>query len=98
MIANRPNWMRVSTEDTKLYVAGVFSERRWCRKWISKTAHGGVSFISVNTPECQGEGRFVVHPASAESFGNLTMAHPELLSEHIAGFMRSLGDEASQRF
>jgi len=43
------------------------------------------------------EGRFVVQPASAESFGHLTMAHPELWSEYVAEFMRSLGDEASQR-
>jgi homoserine O-acetyltransferase len=40
------------------------------------------------------EGRFIVQPASAESFGHLTMAHPELWSEHVAEFMRSLGDEA----
>jgi homoserine O-acetyltransferase len=42
------------------------------------------------------EGRFVVQPGSAESFGHLTMAHPELWSEHVAEFMRSLGDEALQ--
>jgi homoserine O-acetyltransferase/O-succinyltransferase len=40
------------------------------------------------------DGRFIVQPASAESFGHLTMAHPELWSEHVAEFMRSLGDEA----
>jgi homoserine O-acetyltransferase len=40
------------------------------------------------------EGRFIVQPASAESFGHLTMAYPELWSEHVAQFMRSLGDEA----
>jgi homoserine O-acetyltransferase len=42
------------------------------------------------------EGRFVVQPGSAESFGHLTMAHPELWSEHVAEFMQSLGDEALQ--
>ena len=42
------------------------------------------------------EGRFVVQPGSAESFGHLTMTHPELWSEHVAEFMRSLGDEALQ--
>jgi homoserine O-acetyltransferase/O-succinyltransferase len=40
------------------------------------------------------EGGFIVQPASAESFGHLTMAHPELWSEHVAELMRSLGDEA----
>jgi homoserine O-acetyltransferase len=42
------------------------------------------------------EGRFIVQPGSPESFGHLTMAHPELWSEHVAEFMRSLGDEALQ--
>jgi homoserine O-acetyltransferase/O-succinyltransferase len=42
------------------------------------------------------KGRFIVQPGSAESFGHLTMAHPELWSEHVAEFMRSLGDEALQ--
>jgi homoserine O-acetyltransferase len=40
------------------------------------------------------EGRFIIQPGSAESFGHLTMAHPELWSEHVAEFMRSLGDHA----
>jgi len=40
------------------------------------------------------DGRFIVQPASKESLGHLTMAHPELWSEHVAEFMRSLGDEA----
>ena len=39
------------------------------------------------------EGRFIVQPSSAESRGHLTMAHPELWSEHVAEFMRSLGHE-----
>jgi homoserine O-acetyltransferase len=43
------------------------------------------------------EGRFIVQPGSAESFGHLTMAHPELWSEHVAQFMRWLGDETGQR-
>ena len=42
------------------------------------------------------QGRFIVQPASAESLGHLTMAHPELWSEHVAEFMRSLGDKALQ--
>lgn len=42
------------------------------------------------------EGRFIVQPASAESCGHLTMAHPELWSEHVAEFMESLGDKPSQ--
>jgi hypothetical protein len=37
------------------------------------------------------EGRFIVQPASAESCGHLTMAHPKLWSERVAEFMRSLG-------
>ena len=39
-------------------------------------------------------GRFIVQPASARSLGHLTMAHPELWSEHVAEFMRWLGDGA----
>jgi homoserine O-acetyltransferase len=39
------------------------------------------------------EGRFIVQPSSAESRGHLTMAHLELWSEHVAEFMRSLGNE-----
>jgi homoserine O-acetyltransferase len=39
------------------------------------------------------QGRFVVQPGSAESFGHLTMAHPELWSKHVAEFMRGLEDK-----
>src|SRR5579863_6793931 len=39
-------------------------------------------------------GRFIVQPASARSLGHLTMAHPELWSEHVAEFMRWLGEGA----
>jgi homoserine O-acetyltransferase len=39
-------------------------------------------------------GRFTVQPASARSLGHLTMAHPELWSEHVAEFMRWLGEGA----
>src|SRR6202162_3279536 len=42
------------------------------------------------------EALFIVQSGSAESVGHLTMAHPELWSEHVAEFMRSLGDEALQ--
>jgi len=47
------------------------------------------------TPKVR-EGRFIVQSASAESCGHLTMAHPELWSEHVTEFMRSLGDEVLQ--
>jgi homoserine O-acetyltransferase len=40
------------------------------------------------------EGQFIVQPGSSGSFGHLTMAHPELWSEHVAEFMQSLGDDA----
>jgi homoserine O-acetyltransferase/O-succinyltransferase len=39
------------------------------------------------------EGRFVVQSGSAESFGHLSMAHPELWAEHVAEFLRWLGDD-----
>jgi homoserine O-acetyltransferase/O-succinyltransferase len=39
-------------------------------------------------------GRFIIQAASAKSLGHLTMAHPELWSEHVAEFMQSLGDGA----
>jgi homoserine O-acetyltransferase/O-succinyltransferase len=42
------------------------------------------------------EGRFVVQPGSAESFGHLTMAHPDLWSEHVAEFMQSPEDHTLQ--
>jgi homoserine O-acetyltransferase/O-succinyltransferase len=42
------------------------------------------------------EGRLIVRPGSAESSGHLTMAHPEPWSEHVAEFLRSLGDEVAQ--
>jgi homoserine O-acetyltransferase len=38
-------------------------------------------------------GRAVVQPGSDKSFGHLTMAHPELWANHVADFMRELGDE-----
>jgi homoserine O-acetyltransferase/O-succinyltransferase len=37
-------------------------------------------------------GRFIIQEGSETSFGHLTMAHPELWSQHVAGFMRELGD------
>jgi homoserine O-acetyltransferase len=36
--------------------------------------------------------RYVVQPGTSTSFGHLTMAHPELWSQHVATFMRELGD------
>jgi homoserine O-acetyltransferase/O-succinyltransferase len=38
-------------------------------------------------------GRAVVQAGSEKSFGHLTMAHPELWANHVADFMRELGDE-----
>lgn len=38
-------------------------------------------------------GQAVVQPGSEKSFGHLTMAHPELWANHVADFMRALGDE-----
>jgi homoserine O-acetyltransferase len=37
-------------------------------------------------------GRYVVQPGTSTSFGHLTMAHPELWADHVAEFMRWLGD------
>jgi homoserine O-acetyltransferase/O-succinyltransferase len=37
-------------------------------------------------------GHYVVQAGTPESFGHLTMAHPELWSKHVAEFMRDLGD------
>jgi homoserine O-acetyltransferase len=37
-------------------------------------------------------GRYVVQPGTPDSFGHLTMAHPELWSNHVAEFMHELGD------
>jgi homoserine O-acetyltransferase/O-succinyltransferase len=37
-------------------------------------------------------GRFVLQPGSFQSFGHLTMAHPELWANHVAEFMKSLPD------
>jgi homoserine O-acetyltransferase len=37
-------------------------------------------------------GRFIMQKGSAKSYGHLTMAHPELWSEHVATFMHDLGD------
>ena len=42
------------------------------------------------------KGRFIVQPGSAESFGHLTMVHPVLWSEHVAEFLRSLGNKPLQ--
>jgi homoserine O-acetyltransferase/O-succinyltransferase len=35
-------------------------------------------------------GRYVVQPGTADSYGHLTMAHPELWSQHVDTFMRWL--------
>jgi homoserine O-acetyltransferase len=38
------------------------------------------------------QGRFIVQQGTETSYGHLTMAHPELWSQHVAHFMRELGD------
>jgi homoserine O-acetyltransferase len=38
-------------------------------------------------------GRAVVQPGTPNSFGHLTMAHPELWADHVSEFMHWLGDE-----
>jgi homoserine O-acetyltransferase/O-succinyltransferase len=42
-------------------------------------------------PRVEG-GEYVVQPGTPESFGHLTMAHPELWAAHVGHFMRLLGD------
>jgi hypothetical protein len=37
-------------------------------------------------------GRYVVQTGTPNSFGHLTMAHPELWACHVAEFMHELGD------
>jgi homoserine O-acetyltransferase/O-succinyltransferase len=37
-------------------------------------------------------GRFVIQAGTEQSFGHLTMAHPEQWSQHVAEFLRDLGD------
>jgi homoserine O-acetyltransferase/O-succinyltransferase len=41
-------------------------------------------------------GRFIVQEGSETSYGHLTMAHPELWSQHVAEFMHELGDASPQ--
>jgi homoserine O-acetyltransferase len=43
------------------------------------------------TPRVPGA-RYVVQPGTSTSFGHLSMAHPELWSQHVATFMGELGD------
>jgi homoserine O-acetyltransferase len=38
-------------------------------------------------------GRYVVQPGSANSFGHLTMMHPELWADHVGSFMQKLADK-----
>jgi homoserine O-acetyltransferase/O-succinyltransferase len=42
-------------------------------------------------------GRFMVQAGSETSYGHLTMAHPELWSQHVAEFMHDLGDASPQK-
>jgi homoserine O-acetyltransferase len=42
------------------------------------------------------QGRYVVQPGTATSPGHLTMTRPDLWAQHIAEFMRWLGDESSR--
>ena len=41
-------------------------------------------------------GRFIVQEGSETSYGHLTMAHPELWSQHVAEFMHELADASPQ--
>jgi homoserine O-acetyltransferase len=41
-------------------------------------------------------GRFILQEGSETSYGHLTMAHPELWSQHVAAFMHDLGDASPQ--
>jgi hypothetical protein len=41
-------------------------------------------------------GRFIAQEGSETSYGHLTMAHPELWSQHVAKFMHELGDTSPQ--
>jgi homoserine O-acetyltransferase len=41
------------------------------------------------------QGRFIVQEGTETSYGHLTMAHPELWSQHVADFMHELGDASS---
>ena len=41
-------------------------------------------------------GRFIVQEGSDRSYGHLTMAHPELWSQHVAEFMLELGDGSAR--
>jgi homoserine O-acetyltransferase len=43
------------------------------------------------TPKVPGA-RYVVQPGTPQSFGHLTMGHPELWAHHVADFMQMLGD------
>jgi homoserine O-acetyltransferase len=50
-----------------------------------------LKLLETLTPRVK-NGRYVVQAGTPESFGHLTMAHPELWSKHVAEFMRDLGD------
>jgi homoserine O-acetyltransferase len=50
-----------------------------------------LKLLETLTPRVR-NGRYVVQPGARDSFGHLTMAHPELWSGHVAEFMHELGD------
>ena len=50
-----------------------------------------LKLLETLTPRVR-NGRYVVQPGTPDSFGHLTMAHPELWSGHVAEFMHELGD------
>jgi homoserine O-acetyltransferase len=50
-----------------------------------------LNLLETLTPRVK-NGRYVVQPGSPDSFGHLTMAHPDLWSKHVAEFMHELGD------
>jgi len=49
--------------------------------------------LMPKVPNCH----FVVQAGSETSYGHLTMAHPELWSQHVAEFMHELGDASPHR-
>jgi homoserine O-acetyltransferase/O-succinyltransferase len=50
-----------------------------------------LKLLETLTPRVPG-GRYIVQPGTPDSFGHLTMAHPELWAQHVASFLHTLGD------
>ena len=51
----------------------------------------GDNAVLILTPRVKGA-RYGVQPGTQNSFGHLTMAHPDLWSDNVLEFMRELGD------